>query len=62
MHDNVAHDASVDLKDLTTPTGSIKEPDTSAPWTEVVRRGRNRSKTVSVHDKIHQNDRCCLEY
>jgi hypothetical protein len=42
---------------LITPTESLKDPGTSVPWTEVVRRGRCRIKTKSNNDKINPNDR-----
>jgi hypothetical protein len=44
------------------PVDSIKETDTSELWTEVVRRGKNRSKCRSRKEKIGEHDRCILEY
>jgi hypothetical protein len=43
-------------EDLTTPTDSFKEPNTSS------KRGGIEIKQKSINDKINPNDRCCLEY
>jgi hypothetical protein len=42
----------------TTPEASLKEEHSSPLWTEVVRRGRTRTKI----NKIVDNDRHILEY
>jgi hypothetical protein len=47
---------------VSTPTDAGIEPDTSALWTEVVRKGRKRNKTKNANNKIHSNERCGLEY
>jgi hypothetical protein len=39
------------IVNLVSPCTSIKEADTSELWTEVVRRGENRSKTRSRKEK-----------
>jgi hypothetical protein len=44
------------------PSDSIKETDTSVLWTEVVRKGKNRSKCRSRKEKIGEHDRHILEY
>jgi hypothetical protein len=62
MQEGFKPNVSEDIENNHTPTGSIKEPDTSVLWTEVVMKGRNRNKIKGVNEKIHPNDRCCLEY
>jgi hypothetical protein len=47
---------------VSTPEVSIKEPDTSELWTEVVKRGRKKNKTRSTYVKIGHDDRSLLEY
>jgi hypothetical protein len=47
---------------ISTPRGSIKEPDTSAPWTEVVKKGRRRNKARVESTKIVNNDRSRVEH
>jgi hypothetical protein len=45
-----------------TLAGSMKEPDTSESWTEVVRKRKKRNKTRSRTKNIVSNDRVYLEY
>jgi hypothetical protein len=47
---------------ITSPTSSIKEPNSSELWTEVVRKGKVKAKTRSSGDKIGINERGILEY
>jgi hypothetical protein len=49
------------LDNMVTHRDSLKEHDTSTPWTEVVRRG-NRNKTRSRNDIISSHNMCVLEY
>jgi hypothetical protein len=44
------------------PSDSTKETDTLVLWTEVVRKGKNRSKCRSRKEKIDEHDSCILEY
>jgi hypothetical protein len=48
--------------EVPTPAEPFKDSGPSTPWTEVVRKGKNRNKTRSRNDKISSNDRRCLEY
>jgi hypothetical protein len=50
-----------DKPDLSSPA-SIKEPNTEALWTEVVRKGRNMTKSKSRNINIGDHDRCILKY
>jgi hypothetical protein len=50
------------VSSLVSPSDSIKETDTSVLWTEVVRKGKNRSKCRSRKEKIGEHDRHILEY
>jgi hypothetical protein len=43
---------------VSTPIESLKDYETSPAWTEVVRKGKTRSKS----NKIDHYDRCILEY
>jgi hypothetical protein len=44
------------------PNASVKGPATLELWTEVVRKGKNKSKTRSMKEKIDVDDRCMLKY
>jgi hypothetical protein len=44
-----------------TPEASLKEPNSSELWNEVVRRGRYKNRNRDEHNKIDSHDRCILE-
>jgi hypothetical protein len=52
----------VEIESICTPTSSFKESDNPVPWTEVVRRGRNKSKTRNNIENVCTHERCILEY
>jgi hypothetical protein len=48
--------------EVLTPSCSMKEPDTPILWTEVVRKGKHKTKTRSRNNNLGENDRCLLKY
>jgi hypothetical protein len=49
-------------EDLASPQCSVKEPNSSEPWTEVVRRGKPKGKARGRSGKIVENEMGLLEY
>jgi hypothetical protein len=49
-------------EDLASPQCSIKEPNSSESWTEVVRRGKPKGKARGRSGEIVENERVLLEY
>jgi hypothetical protein len=63
VHDDgpeVVDNSKSDVMDdnISTPMHSLRESESSPPWTEVVRRGKNRNRS----NNISKNERCTLEY
>jgi hypothetical protein len=52
---------SVGTHELLTPS-SMKEHDSPILWTEVARKGKNKTKTKSMNNNIGENDNCIPEY
>jgi hypothetical protein len=71
MPDNIESDSVISLifdnvepvpEVLPIPVSSIEEPDTLAPWSEVVKRGRRRNEARGVNVNMVSNDWSRVEH